>query len=83
MESKYTRPQIIKAIGESARAIRERQGMSQQSLADALGKDVGWVESMEDGGVDMSVSEAVILSMRLGVSFDVLMDLDPYMAATA
>lgn len=66
------------SIGERVRSYRVQRRLTQTVLADLVGRSSRWVSQLERGGVDLRVSDAVLLAGALGIDLaDLVQDRAP------
>jgi len=60
--------EILRSVAANVRRIRERQGLSQEALAEQADLDVRAVQRVEQGKINFGVVVLVLLAAALGVS---------------
>lgn len=58
---------LIKEVGRRLGELRESRGLTQQGLADALGKSMRYIQAVEAGGENLTLRTIVVFANALKV----------------
>lgn len=64
--------EILEKIGKNIKILRNAKGYSQDNLALEIGKSQNWLQKVESGEIDLSITNLESISKSLGVSVDYL-----------
>lgn len=68
-----TRPALLVAFGEAVRALRQRQGLSQEDFADRVGIHRTYIGDVERGERNLGLVNVGRIAAALGTSLSTLM----------
>ena len=63
---------VLKALGKNIRQNRLLKGLTQESLAESIGKSTNFVSLAENGNTGLSIQTIVDLCKALGVNADTI-----------
>jgi putative transcriptional regulator len=57
--------ELLQKLGTRLAQIREEKGMTQQQLAEAIGAKFAWVQRLEGGEINATLSALVVITKAL------------------
>jgi transcriptional regulator with XRE-family HTH domain len=61
--------ELLQKLGTRVAQIREEKGMTQQQLAEAVGATFTWIQRLESGEIDATLSALIVITKALDFPF--------------
>jgi transcriptional regulator with XRE-family HTH domain len=61
--------ELLQKLGARLAQIREEKGMTQQQLAEAVGAKRTWIQRLEGGEIDATLSALIVITKALDFPF--------------